>query len=49
MYQRLLEDGFPELAEAIIVMARGMPDLVTRAFLHNLVTAMPHLHSLAGC
>ena len=48
IYQRLLEDGFPEQAQAIIVTAKGMPDLATRAFLHALMSALPHLRPVAG-
>ena len=49
LYQRLLEDGFPEQAQAIVVMANGVPDLASRAFLQALISARPHLRPMAGC
>ena len=49
IYRRLVEDGFPEQAQAIIVMAKGMPDPVTRAFLRHLTSIMAHVPFLAGC
>ena len=49
IHQRLLEDGFPEQAQAIVVTANGAPDLATRAFLQALISARPHLRPMAGC
>lgn len=41
--QRLLELQFPDLARCVLVTAKGMPDLATRAFISTLTTAFPHL------
>ena len=48
-YQRLLEEGFPEEAQAIVVTSKGVPDLATRVFLHALISGLPHLRPMAGC
>lgn len=48
VFQRLVEDGFAEQTGAILVTAKGMPDMATRAFLHSLCTALPHLQQFAG-
>ena len=32
----------------ILVTAKGMPDMATRAFLHSLCTALPHLQQFGG-
>jgi meiotic recombination protein SPO11 len=48
IFQRLIDDGFPEASGSILVTAKGNPDLATRAFLHALVTALPRLRPLAG-
>ena len=41
--QRLVEDGFHNLAPSILVTAKGMPDLSTRVFLRQLHEAFPQL------
>ena len=43
IFQRLVEDGFCNLAPSIIVTAKGMPDLSTRVFLRQLHNAFPQL------
>ena len=43
IFQRLVEDGFCNLAPSIIVTAKGMPDLSTRVFLRQLHEAFPQL------
>ncbi|DBA85877.1 TPA: hypothetical protein ACH3X1_005427 [Trebouxia sp. C0004] len=43
IFQRLVEDGFCNLASSIIVTAKGMPDLSTRVFLRQLHEAFPQL------
>lgn len=48
IFQRLVEDGFAENTESILVTAKGMPDMATRAFLHSLCSALPHLQQFAG-
>ena len=48
VFQRLVEDGFAEHLGAILVTAKGMPDMATRAFLHCLCRALPHLEQFAG-
>ncbi len=48
VFQRLVEDGFAEQTGTILVTAKGMPDMATRAFLHFLCTALPHLQQFAG-
>ncbi len=48
IFQRLVEDGFAEQTGAILVTAKGMPDMATRAFLHSLCTALPALQQFAG-
>lgn len=48
VFQRLVEDGFAEHLGAILVTAKGMPDMATRAFLHCLCRALPHLKQFAG-
>ena len=48
IFQRLREDGFAELASAVLVTAKGMPDLATRAFAHAMVAGLPHLRPVAG-
>ena len=48
VFQRLVEDGFAEHLSAILVTAKGMPDMATRAFLHCLCRALPHLVQFAG-
>ena len=48
VFQRLAEDGFAEETGAILVTAKGMPDMATRAFLHSLCTALPHLQQFGG-
>lgn len=48
VFQRLVEDGFAEQTGTILVTAKGMPDMATRAFLHFLCTALPHLQHFAG-
>ena len=48
VFQRLMEDGFAEHLGAILVTAKGMPDAATRAFLHCLCRALPHLEQFAG-
>lgn len=48
IFQRLVDDGFAELVGAILVTAKGMPDMATRAFLHNLATTLPFLKPFAG-
>lgn len=48
IFQRLVDDGFAELVGAILVTAKGMPDMATRAFLHSLTTALPFLKPFAG-
>lgn len=48
IFQRLVDDGFAELVGAILVTAKGMPDMATRAFLHTLTMALPFLKPFAG-
>ena len=48
VFQRLVEDGFAEQTGAILITAKGMPDMATRTFLHYLCTALPHLQQFAG-
>ena len=43
IFQRLIEDGFYNLAPSILVTAKGMPDLSTRVFLRHLHEAFPQL------
>ena len=32
----------------MVVLTKGMPDPATRAFLHALISAQPHLRPVAG-
>ncbi len=48
IFQRLVDDGFAELVGAILVTAKGMPDMATRAFLHTMTMALPFLKPFAG-
>ncbi len=48
IFQRLVDDGFAEHIGGILVTAKGMPDMATRAFLHALTQALPHLTPIAG-
>ncbi|KAL0022978.1 hypothetical protein WJX79_000837 [Trebouxia sp. C0005] len=43
IFQRLVEDGFCNLAPSIMLTAKGMPDLSTRVFLRQLHEAFPQL------
>ena len=44
MFLQLSEDRFFEtVLPSILLTAKGMPDLGTRAFLHSLTTAFPHI------
>ncbi len=47
VYQRLVDDDFCALANCIMVTAKGMPDVATRAFVHHLLAAAPHLTAVA--
>ena len=47
MFQRLVDDNFAELADCILVTAKGMPDMATRAFVHALLQAVPRLTAVA--
>ena len=48
VFQRLLDEGFCESTESIIVTARGMPDFATRTFLSCLAAAFPDATLTAG-
>ena len=48
IFQRLMEDGFAATVEAILVTAKGMPDMATRSFVHALCNALPQLRPVAG-
>jgi meiotic recombination protein SPO11 len=44
VFLQLSEDRFFEVVlPSILVTAKGMPDLSTRAFLHRLYSMFPHL------
>ncbi|KAK9820989.1 hypothetical protein WJX81_002818 [Elliptochloris bilobata] len=47
VFQRLVDDDFSTLADCILVTAKGMPDVATRAFVHTLLHAVPHLTPVA--
>ncbi len=47
VYQRLVDNDFCALANCIMVTAKGMPDVATRAFVHHLLAAAPHLTAVA--
>ena len=47
VFQRLVDDNFAELADCILVTAKGMPDMATRAFVHALLQAVPRLTAVA--
>lgn len=40
IFQRLLDDGFTSQIPCVLVTAKGMPDVATRAFVHRLHTDM---------
>ena len=48
VFQRLLDDRFHELTQAVVVTAKGMPDVATRAFLHALHVWAPSIPFFAG-
>ena len=48
VFQRLVEEGFCGATDSILVTAKGMPDLCTRAFLQVLTSFFPKLMSVAG-
>ena len=48
VFQRLVEEGFCGATNSILVTAKGMPDLCTRAFLQVLTSFYPTLRSVAG-
>lgn len=45
--QRLVDDEFHLLVNCILVTAMGMPDVATRAFVHAILDALPHLIPVA--
>ena len=47
VFQRLVEDGFPDLANCVLITARGMPDMASRAFAAALCAACSHLIPVA--
>lgn len=47
VFQRLVDDEFPALADCILVNAKGMPDIATRAFVRAMLEAVPHLKPVA--
>ena len=48
VFQRLVEERFCEATRSILVTAKGMPDLATRAFLKGLTAAFPRIPLTAG-
>lgn len=48
VFQRLVDEGFAAATGSILVTAKGMPDLATRAFLQALMASAPHLVCVGG-
>lgn len=48
VFQRLVDEGFSEKANCVLVTGKGMPDHATRCFVSELSSQFPNLHIVGG-
>lgn len=48
VFQRLVDEGFSETANCVLVTGKGMPDHATRCFVSELSSQFPNLHIVGG-